>query len=351
MLRRYCKAGFICLVISLLSCCHKRPGRISPEVRSFYYWKSVYATGAKERAYLHALRVNRLYVHFFDVTWNDQQYRPAPTAVIRFSDTSYSSYSVIPVVFISNDVFARLDTADVRLMAGNIAGLVTQLRNENNIARADELQLDCDWTATTRDRYFALLSDMRKWLDAHDQTSCGLSATIRLYQCKYRDLTGVPPVAKGLLMCYNMGDLKNIKAHNSILETAEMEKYTDRLSTYPLPLDVALPIFSWKVVYRGGQYAGLVEGLPTAALNNDVVMRSGNRYTFRRDTILDGYTFAAGDQLRDEESSYDVVAASAQVIARKLKSPPGAVLLFHLDSSNLSNYTTDELENVFSYFD
>jgi hypothetical protein len=311
----------------------------------------VYSITGKEQEYLRTLRVNKLYVRFFDVTWDAERARAKPTATVRFIDSSYLRFRIIPVIFLGNEVLARLDTLAIGALAENMAGLVTQLREENRLPLPEELQLDCDWTAATRDRYFSLLTDIRRWLDAHKQRPCQLSATIRLYQCKYRKVTGVPPVESGLLMCYNMGDLKNTRTRNSILETTELEKYTGQLSSYPLPLDVALPIFNWKVFFHEGRYAGLVESLPTELLNNSAVLRSGNLYTFRRDTSLNGYPFVTGDRLRDEQSEYEDLQATARVIARQLKSPPGNALLFHLDSSNLAKYTTDELENIFDHFD
>ena len=70
-----------------------------------------------------------------------------------------------------------------------------------------------------------------------------LSATIRLHQLKFIGESGIPPVDKGLLMCYNMGDLHRLRISNSILETAELKKYIKQLSVYPLKLDVAfLPV-------------------------------------------------------------------------------------------------------------
>jgi hypothetical protein len=346
------KARVVCLAIAVSCCyCHPRKTPISSVNRSFYYWKSVYSLTGKEEEYLRALRVNRLYVRFFDVTWDAERARAMPTAPVRFNDSSYLRYSIIPVIFIGNEVLAKLDTAGVCALAGKMAGLVTQLREENRLPLPRELQLDCDWTAATRDRYFTLLTDIRQWLNAHGQKSCQLSATVRLYQCKYRKVTGVPPVDKGLLMCYNMGDLKNRKARNSILETTELEKYTSQLSSYPLPLDVALPIFNWKVFFHEGRYAGLLKSLPTALLNNSAVMKSGNLYTFRRDTSLKGYPFEMGDQLRDEQSEYDALQATASVVVHQLKSSPRTVLFFHLDSSNLAKYTADELETIYIDFD
>lgn len=313
-------------------------------------WKSVFVLGAKERAKLSALRVNRMYVRFFDVTRDGQNGRALPTVPIRFKDTSYLGYSIIPVVFISNDVFAGPDSTELSVLAANIAGLVEHLRIDNRLPQPEELQLDCDWTATTWDRYFALLINTRRWLDGHGEKSCQLSATIRLYQAKYSEMTGVPPVARGLLMCYNMGDRKNIRTQNSILETAELQKYAGHLSSYPLPLDVALPIFDWKVLFHGGRYSGLVESLPTANLLNSAVIRTANQYVFRRDTVLNGYSFKAGDLLRDEQSDYHTQVTAADIVSRRLKTAPSDVILFHLDSTNLSNYTTDELANLYSHF-
>ena len=340
------KTGILCLAIAIS--CH--PLSKHPENRSFYYWKSSFSLTATDRYYLNVLHVNRLYVRFFDVTWDAERGHAVPTAPIRFTESSYHRYGIVPVVFIANDVLAQLDSTGIDPLAGHIATLVMQVQEEARLSKSEELQLDCDWTSGTKDRYFTLLTDIRRWLDQHGQTACKLSATIRLYQCKYRAVTGVPPVARGLLMCYNMGDLKKNKTHNSILETAELVKYTGDLSSYPLPMDVALPIFSWKVYFHEGRYAGLVESLPTPLLNNSAVNRTGNLYTFVKDTTLNGYQFQTGDQLRDEPSDYDALEATSKIIARKLKSPPDNMLLFHLDSANLANYTPNELENIFANF-
>lgn len=340
------KTGILCLAIALS--CH--PLSKHPENRSFYYWKSSFSLTGTDRNYLNALHVNHLYVRFFDVTWDAEHGHATPTAPVRFDDSSYRSFGIVPVVFIANDVLARTDTTGIGPLAGHVATLVMQLCEDARLSKPEELQLDCDWTAGTKNRYFTLLTDIRRWLDQHGQAACKLSATIRLYQCKYRGSAGVPPVARGLLMCYNMGDLKKSKTHNSILETTELEKYTGDLSSYPLPLDVALPIFSWKVYYHEGRYAGLIESLPTPLLDNSAVTKTGNLYTFGKDTSLNGYQFETGDQLRDEPSEYDALQATSKIIARKLKSPPDNILFFHLDSANLVNYTTDELENIFANF-
>jgi hypothetical protein len=346
---RFLTRLLICFVVSGANS-HCRPVAKQPVNRSFYYWKSVFALSADERNELSALQVTRMYVRFFDVTWDRQTGMAVPTASIRFKDTIYPGYNVIPVVFISNEVFSRLDSLGVAVLAASTAALVRQLGDDNHLPQPDEIQLDCDWTAATRVKYFSFLTNIRRVLNEQGQQSCQLSATIRLYQAKYEEVTGVPPVVKGLLMCYNMGDRKNTKTHNSILETTELQKYIGQLSSYPLPLDVALPIFDWKVLFHDGHYSGLVESLPTANLLNTAVTRSANQYLFQRDTVLNGYSFQAGDLLRDEQTDYHTLITAADLVSSRLRTIPNDVILFHFDSTNLSKYSTNELAHLYNCF-
>ena len=346
------------LLLTGASCRSRQPATAGPE-HSFYYWRSVFVLTPKERQTLHSLQVTRLYTKFFDVTWDESAREPRPVATIRFKDSATSAFNIVPVVFITNGSLLHLDTGSVRPLAGHIAKLVTELTQQNNIPPPKEIQLDCDWSAATKDTYFMLIGDIRHWLNDHGQKDCRLSATIRLYQCKYREKTGVPPVDKGLLMCYNMGNLKDPGTTNSILETKELEKYITGLRGYPLPLDLALPLFDWKVLFRHEQYAGLISSLPSASLTNNPAIRSGsnsftgscsNSFFFTRDTSIDHYSFEAGDRLRDERSDYPQIAASARLLARKLQHQPSTIILYHLDSSNLSKYSNNELENIFDTF-
>ena len=149
-----------------------------------------------------------------------------------------------------------------------------------------------------------------------DKYQYPISATIRLHQIKFLAKTGVPPVSKGLLMCYNMGNLKNPATKNSIIETEELKKYIDNLAAYPLPLDVALPLFNWKVLFRNNTYAGLIQNLPDSLLTNPFISKAGNRYLFLKDSLLAGYPFKKGDVLRNEQSEYSEIISTAGAISK-----------------------------------
>ena len=98
-----------------------------------------------------------------------------------------------------------------------------------------EIQIDCDWTDSTRNRFFRFTRTLGKL--AHAEHSL-ISATIRLHQIKYFERTGIPPVDRGVLMFYNMGKLAAASERSSIFNTEDAEKYTSRLSQYPLPMDL-----------------------------------------------------------------------------------------------------------------
>ena len=179
-------------------------------------------------------------------------------------------------------------------------------------------------------------------------TPWSLSATIRMHQVKFMGKSGVPPVDRGLLMCYNMGNLKNPATNNSINETAELKKYIGNIHKYPLPLDVAFSLFDWYVLFRNDSYKGLIQNLNDSVFKNEFVEKKDNRYRFLKDTLLMGYYFRKNDVLRYENSDYNAIIRSANEVNNKLKETDLRVSLYHLDSITLSKYTVHEMENIYN---
>ncbi|MGC4101616.1 hypothetical protein [Ferruginibacter sp.] len=330
------------LVAAFFSCKQNKAPRTVD--RSFYYWKSVFKLNDLEQKQLDALQVKTLYIKFFDVGWDPATHAAIPIA--KLQSTGYklaAGIEVIPTVFITNECIQQIDSAQVEGVAAKIVLLTEQLVAANQFATIEELQIDCDWTAGTRDKYFLLLSHIKKLKPA-----LKLSATIRLHQVKFIAKTGVPPVDQGLLMCYNMGNLKNIATKNSIIETAELKKYIGNLAAYPLPLDVALPLFSWKVLFRNNIYTGLIQDLPDTVLNNAFTIRKDNRFEILKDTLLQGYDLKKGDLIRNEASDYKEIIAAAAAINDQLKNTRLKVSLYHLDSVILNKYSLHELEAIYN---
>lgn len=335
------KLILLTLACSIFSCTNKKSARVVEP--SFYYWKSVFKLTDFEKQRLNTLHVKTIYVKIFDVAWDATTQQPIPLAKISFVDTAYRSFNIIPTIFITNECIQKIDTSQINSLTQKIMQLTKLLIANNNFKAIPEIQFDCDWTATTKEKYFLLLSSFKK-----QKPNAVISATIRLHQIKFMSKTGIPPVDKGLLMCYNMGNLKALATKNSIIETEELKKYVDNLAIYPLPLDVALPLFNWKVLFRNNTYNGLIENLPDSLLSNILFIKKENQYKLLKDTVLAGYALQKGDILRNEQSSYNEIISTAAVINKKLKNTNIRVSLYHLDSLLLNKYSTNELETIYN---
>jgi len=341
--KRLCAAFLKLLLLCFLFSCNEnnQPRQITP---SFYYWKSILNLTNFENQKLVSLKVKTIYLKFFDVDWDEAAMKPVPAAKLQTtSRNQLKGFSIIPTVFITNACIQKIDSSQVEKLAENIYSLILEIKQANNFDSIPEIQIDCDWTAASKDKYFQLLKNTKL-----KTPNTKLSCTIRLHQIKFPSKTGIPPVDRGLLMCYNMGNLKDPASKNSILETEELKKYIGNLSTYPLPLDVAFPLFDWKVLYRNNVYAGLIQGLPDAAFSSSFCSKTSNRYHVLKDTLLQGYNLRKGDMIRDEQSDIEEVLAAENEIAKHLKNTPLRVSLYHLDSVILSKYSTHELESIYN---
>ncbi|RYD80252.1 MAG: hypothetical protein EOP53_08335 [Sphingobacteriales bacterium] len=289
--------------------------------------------------------VKNIYLRFFDVAWDATYLKPSPIAQVRIADTAFiksNQLQIIPTVFITNECIRYIRPDQCKALAENIYKLISNIVAANNLISVKEIQIDCDWTASTKEKYFTLLSELQKIDTVHLY-----SATIRLFQVKYVADAGVPPVKKGLLMCYNMGNLKSIETNNSILDPAEVKKYTSNLDKYPLPLDVALPLFDWYILYRNNGYTGIIQNLQKDSLNRYAIKIGANRYQINNDVQLSNVSFKKADVLRYEGSSYEDIMATASIIKQKIKGDSLRLVLYHLDSITLSKYSDHEIEAIF----
>lgn len=328
---------------------------------AFYFWKSRLSLSATEKETLANLNITKLYVKFFDVDWNEELQSVQPAAKLRFDSAAthhllHHNIQLIPVVFITNESLLQLDSATSIALAQKIMKLAGFMIQTQGLPPASEFQLDCDWTVTTRKNYFTLISEVKRQMKADHLSfsdSALLSATIRLHQVKYSSKSGIPEVDKGLLMCYNMGNLKNPSTKNSILDTDELKKYLNGLTHYPLQVDVALPLFNWAVLFRNKTYRGIAGGLSKEELLALPGSREKNFFTFSKDTTLQNISFLKNDQLRWEESGADQLLQTAGYISDRLASVNKniTVSFYHLDESLLNIHPQHELELLFHRFD
>ncbi|WP_440134686.1 hypothetical protein, partial [Chitinophaga sancti] len=261
----------------LLGCSHQpKPGS-----HAFYYWKfEEQGISDSDTALIKQLQVAHFYIHYFDVDWSEARGMPVPRAsrYYYYNIVPFLKGSYCPVVFITNRTFDIMPEDSVEWLAGKISdkirdmtahfeesaagaeylhGTNWQVEKPKIIARRaslhKEIQIDCDWTPGTKDKYFHFLRAF-KALNKENE----LSATIRLYPYKYYRKMGVPPVDRGMLMCYNMDRIDKLSTINSIFDKKVLSSYLVG-THYSLPLDVAFPIFGWYAWFRGDKFKGIVD--------------------------------------------------------------------------------------------
>ncbi|MGI4729460.1 MAG: hypothetical protein ACRYGB_12880 [Janthinobacterium lividum] len=329
----------ILLFLFLFSAC--KPDR--KVETSFYYWKTAFQISKTEQNYLNQFHSRKIFVRIMDVDLDENGLIPIPVSPVFFKEKLPAALSVVPVVFLVNRALKNLSQAQLDQLSSRLIYFVNGKVDQAGKTTFQELQIDCDWTASTRENYFYLLKKLQSQLK-NDQL---LSVTLRLHQLKNQQTSGVPPVKKVMLMCYNMGNLRKYGAQNSILELAELKKYLNKnLADYPLPTDIGLPLFSWAVVFRNQQYTGISKRLNQDLLRdkNLFLQKSTNFYVVK--TALPQLGLKQNDKVRWENISADDLQSVSNYLSGYLKPEPLNLIFFHLDEPLLKNYTHEELEKT-----
>lgn len=300
---------------------------------SFYYWRTTFALSETEKDYLTELEVDKLYVRYFDVALKNNE--PIPVTSVIFQEQT-SGFEIVPVIYIKNEVF--LQDTDTQDLAQKIIDYIQQINTMNNIS-INEIQFDCDWSLQSKDNFFQFIADVKK---LHPK----LSATIRLHQIKYADKTGIPDVQNGVLMYYNMGVI-SADDNNSIYERGIAQRYIKSLENYSLPLDIALPIFSWGVHIRDNQVVNLIGGMRQKDMATDKFKKlSAERYLVVDDFIYNGRYLAKNDVIKIEEPTTKQLKEMVKDLRKHVKNTPKEIILYDLNEQNLTEYERKVYQDI-----
>ncbi|MBF4470679.1 hypothetical protein [Flavobacterium sp. HJJ] len=309
---------------------------------SFYYWKTIFRLSPKEKSTLTENQVRRLYIRYFDIDLIGQSRKPFPRTPIRFEDSA-SGFEIIPVVYIKNKVMLdkNLNVID---LAQKTDSFIKQINSKNNIS-VQEIQIDCDWTLESKDNYLSFIEAFKKISNKK------LSATIRLHQIKYFEKTKIPNVDRGVLMYYNMGKIAS-DSLNSIYDRNIAKRYLSSLQNYPLPINIALPIYSWGIHIRDGKIIGLRNKIDVDKLknNNSFVLTKENWFTVKKSAFAEGVFYKENDQLKIESISKDDLFEIADDLEENTIQNPKEIIFYDLDEFNLKNYDTAIFKKITSCF-
>jgi len=333
---------FVFLFLIFTAACSKQEKILFP---AFYHWKTKLHLSNYEKNILDSLQVKKLYVKFFDLDWDEASADVIPHASLITKGDLPQNLEIVPCIFITNRSFKQLPEKKMETLAIRVMEKIDRLARQIPGRMIGELQFDCDWTTSTRDKYFRFLEIISKKIkDRH----IILSGTIRLHQVKYPKRTGVPPVDRGMLMFYNMGDLENPEETNSILNLEKAEHYVGALNDYPLELDVALPIFSWAVAYRGQEMIKLITEITpeTLADSTRFVKEGENRYHLLKSTYINGIYLYKGDWLRTEGVTPEALKKAALLLQKNRKKSFANLTYYHLDSVAINRFSYEDFSQV-----
>ncbi len=297
-----------------------------------------------------------------DIDWDDL-YGASPISIFpieRLSDhgQSIQSLHITPVIFITNKAIDKTDSSGIDELAKKIVLKTKQLvqgkQNRSDFAekiiedtavKYNEIQLDCDWTASTQKKYFRLLSTITRLAPGKL-----ISSTLRLHQYKYPEKTGVPPVDEVYLMCYNTGDLKKLDGKNSIFDYTIAREYFDGTKVYPKKLNIALPAFDWTVIFKNNHFYKIDNSLGKDFYNDTMYVKElpGSRYLIKNDTVVNNNFLRKGDILKWEKVSNEDMLLAAKLCSNAVNSNSFKIVFYDIDKIQKENY--DAVQKAFNYF-
>ena len=139
---------------------------------------------------------------------------------------------------------------------------------------------------------------------------------------------------------------------NSIYEKEIANRYIKSIYNYPLPLKIALPIFSWAIQIRDRKVINLCNKLDFKEIAKDTnfVYLNSNFWRVKHSNIKSGYYYKADDTLKLELIKSTDLMKIANQLKRELKYPPTEIIFYDLDDFNLQQYDKKIFQEVCNNF-
>ncbi|KPM48792.1 hypothetical protein [Jiulongibacter sediminis] len=332
---------FAFLLLFFIFSCGQKDQVTKNVTGAIYHWKSIYNPEAKDLKKLDDLQICKQYIRFFDIDRKGTE--PAsPKSVIRFRTLPLAE--VIPVVYITNRTFQGLSETEIDTLATRTLTKIRSIADENEIS-FNSIQLDCDWSKSTQKAYFRLLRKIEEQLD----NATELTSTLRLHQVKFMEQTGIPPASRVSLMLYNVGDWTNPLTPNSLFDPKIIDQYIYRIPEYPLPIDIALPIYQQTLVYRNNKLFTFMKSQSyedvSKALRLKKIETSRNYVCLENGEFLNK-SFRKGDIFRFESVDYEQLKLVNKAVKSRIQNQNTDLIFYHLDQNAVSQFSKKEFRRL-----
>jgi len=304
---------------------------------SFYHWKTDFNLSKSQNETLTKLGVKKIYVKYFDIKYINS--KAVPIAEVNWK--TIPQQTIVPVVYITTSVFSNLDSTKIIDLAKHTAIKINTLHPQQGFT---EIQFDCDWTPSVKNKYFYFLTEIKTHFE-----NIIISSTLRLYQYKYPKIAGVPPVDKCTLMYYNMGELYKINEPNSILNNKIGKQYLG-FNEYPKPIDIALPNFSWALVFRNSKFEKITTHFSKDNYKNEFLFEHDtlNKYWIIKDTVINNYYYRYGDNIRFESPSEIELKKAITLLTPEINQTETSIVFYDLNTNITQDY--EKINSIYNAF-
>lgn len=334
------------LIIALLVSCNSQGKRTLDEQNSFCYWKTTFTFDDSDNNIWKQTSADHMYIRYFDVGWDAISKQAKPISTILASKDSLPCKHITPAVFFSNNVFEKstkeqLDTLATRIKS-RIEQTDEQFATQDFASKYSEILIDCDWSKGTKDKFFYFIEKLKAAIPEKEITT-----TLRLWQYKNPTVAGTPPVKRVLLMCYNLQAANEYDIENSIVTLDEIKKYVTGVS-YPLKTDIALPIFSWGVIFRNKEFKGVIRNASVENYSNNkqYTQIADNRFRLNEEMVIGDFFARPGDEIRIEALSKKELRELSQYLLSEIKTDKYSRITFFAWDTNY--IPTDEIKNIYT---
>lgn len=352
------RLSHICLslfALMALTACTRQSTKNVEAARAMYFWRTDFRLSEEETAFLRTHNISKIYLRYFDVVVNEAG-QVMPNATVSFTTDTLEGIEIIPTVFIvENCLQHNMDSIAQKLVAR-----ILQMNQTHHRGDVKEIQIDCDYTHRSRERFYAFLNEMRNELQPK---GIRLSATIRLHQLSMPP----PPVDYGALMIYNTGNVADPKGRNPILSIEDVAPFLKKLNDYPLPLCAAYPIFDWVALYGNEsqqltpntQHQTLRHLLYGHSLEDTTLYKplEDGKYLVLASRTLPttigkdaaGIHLHVGDTIRHWQCDISDILKVKNAVEKYRNGINNRVILYHLDKQSLNHYKHEDYEKIFSH--
>lgn len=320
------KKNYLLLLLLIITSCSKNKEK---HPYTFYYWKTRLALKPEEKSALQKSKTEVLYTRFFDIDKISNKFQPV--GIITKDSTFITSKTIVPVVFITNRTFLNIKNNEIKLLAESTNKLLEEKIKKYQLKTSNEIQIDCDWTAGTKNDYFEYLQKLK------EISKKNITSTLRLHQVKDKNTMGIPPVEKVYLMCYSTSSPLENSNKNSILDNQTLKKYLSKLDDYPIKnMDIALPIYSWGIITNHLGKHKLINGISTKDLDNQNFRKiKENEVIIKKDGFYFGFYLNKGFKIKAEEIPSSQLDDAVNFLNKKLNT--FTIIYYQLDQKFIQN--------------